>query len=58
MAMWHGSASASGDGWGEPEDWDKKQINTRTTRLMSLDNPFASESELSGQKFMKEKPVL
>ena len=37
MAMWYGSASASG--WGDPEDWDKKQINTRTARLMSLDNP-------------------
>ena len=39
MAMWYGSASASGDGWGDPEDWDKRQNNMRTARLMSLDNP-------------------
>ena len=49
FTIWYGSASAPGDGLGDPEDWDTKQINMRTARRISLNNPFACESELSGQ---------
>ena len=35
--MQYGSASAPGDGLGDPKDWDTKQIKTRTARRMSLD---------------------
>ena len=50
FTIMYGSASASGDGYGDPEDWDTKQIKTGTARLMLLDNPFKSEIKLSRQR--------
>ena len=44
------SASASGDGYGDPEDWDTKQIKTRTARRMLLDNLLTCEIKITRQR--------